>query len=523
MSLPWRAGTGRILFLAHRIELLSQAYQAAQKWNPTLNVGLDHGGVKACIGDQIVIASVQSVGATAPTRMLEFPPDHFDLIVVDEAHRSICAQYHRALQRFDGASQYLGITATPFRHDGVDLSNLWDEIVDPQLDLMWGIENGWLCEIKSYFVRSGVDISDLETRGDDFTEESLEAHTDTDWRNSHIISGMQEYAYDRKCFLVFASSVKHAEHLCEKINEKTQWKFEVVTGKTPKGKRKEIIAKLKSGEIDGLVGCQVFIEGFDEPRIDCIVMARPTKSLVQFSQSVGRGTRPHEDKQDLLILDIVDVCRKHEIVHLSDMFGEREVDFLGRSYSEVMRILKGAQELGVNTASKTTDEIEKEVKQIEDLMGGRIVEIPTTAVQIDLFQRVTTPTPEVDAASVFRWMKMRDRDYLLPSTRQLRTRLVADAVGNWRIEWKGREGTERKALGNGQRPPFKEADRVAKGLIEKLTGKPWSMFSRNAPWRNKKATTEDIAQLRNHGINALPGDLTRGAATDLASFLSMKV
>lgn len=519
MSIPWNAVEGRMLFLAHRKELLTQAFNAARRWNPDKKIALEHDIFKAREEDDIVIASVQGVGMEGSKRLREFGESHFDTIVVDEAHRSAAAMHLRSINRFSGHSLLIGLTATPFRHDGIDLSNIYDEIVDER-GIEWGIENGWLSEVRPYWIRSTVDLSDVETRGDDFVESSLDAQVNTDYRNSLIWSSLNEYASDRRRILVFASSVNHAKILAEQLSNHS-WPAKWVAGSTSKKEREGSIAWFAEDTDDRrcLVGCDVFIEGFDEPKIDCLVAAKPTKSLVKFSQMIGRGTRIHEYKPDLIVLDIVDVCSTHNIAHVSDMFGVREMDLLGMPLSAAIKKIKDAKDSGIETDGRSIADVDDDERQLKDIMGGRLVELPTKAVQVDLFSRVNKPAPEVDAGSVFRWLKMTGQSYMLPIGRKLSPKLTSDQLGNWRLEYRDGMGVRSHALGKSERPPFKGADKVMKRVIPEALSKPWKMFARNALWRNRPAEDGDISRLRKHGIQAYPTDLTRGAAIDLANFL----
>lgn len=518
MSIPWRVNPGKMLFLADRRELLRQAWKAAKLWNPTLDVGLDHETYRAAPQQDLVIGSIPAIGAKNTKRLLGFYEDHFKTVFFDEAHHAAAATHIRAMKRFAGADQIIGLTATPFRHDGFDLANIFDEIV-ATYDLTWGMEHGWLVDVRSYFVRSGVDISDLETRGGDFAEESLELALNTDYRNSLIIGALNEYAFDRKSILIFAASTGHVKILVDQLN-RYGWKAEGVVGATPKAERKEIFERFANGETRVMVGCMVPTEGYDNPRIDCIFFARPTKSLVLISQMLGRGLRPSPEtgKVDCLLLDIVDVCRNKDVAHLSDLFGVREFDCMGEGFLGIQKKVKKAQDLGIDPESGDASSLDEKIKAMEGFLGGRIVEIPTQAVQIDLFKRVNTPLPEVDALSVFRWARDPNGTYILPAASLHKPKLRRDAVGNWTMEYQSPSGAIAEALGKSDKPPFKKADSIMKRILPE-TGKPWDFFSRNASWRNRPAQKEDIDRLRRYSVDIIPDGLTRGAAADAVALI----
>lgn len=518
MSFPWRVNPGKMLFTADRRELLYQAWKAAKRWNPTLDVGLDHESYRAATQQDIVISSIPAIGAKESKRLTGFYHDHFSTVIIDEAHHAAAATHLRALKRFNGASLIGGLTATPFRHDKFDLANIFDEIV-ANYDLTWGIENGHLVDIESYFIRSGVDISDLETRGDDFTEESIEQSINTDYRNSHIISALNDHAYERKSILIFAASTKHVNVLVDQLN-RYGWPAAGVLGSTSPTERRDVFDRFGAGETRVLVGFGVPTEGYDCPRIDCVVLGRPTKSMVLLSQMVGRGVRPSPQtgKTNLLLLDIVDVCRNKEIVHLSDMFGVREFDCLGESFTLSQKKARKAEELGIDPESSDANDLEAKIKAMEGFLGGKIVDLPTHALQVDLFNRVATPLPEVDALSVFRWMKEPSGAYLLPSAIEHAPRLKRDPVGQWSVEYNSKGQRITEPLGKSERPPFKLADKIMKRILPE-TGKPWDFFARNASWRNRPAQKEDIDRLRQHKVDIFPDGLTRGVAADMVNWI----
>src|SRR5690606_24205845 len=102
----------------------------------------------------------------------------------------------------------------------------------------------------------------------------------------------------------------------------------MVSGSTPQEERRDILRRLTRGEIRVVANCAVLCEGFDEPTISCVVIARPTRSRALYTQMIGRGTRRHPDKADCLVMDVVGASNNHSLVTIPSLFGiEQEGQF----------------------------------------------------------------------------------------------------------------------------------------------------------------------------------------------------
>lgn len=260
---------------------------------------------------------------------------HFKYVIIDECHgvnpRKLDTMYSQFLEAI-GCKNVLGLTATPYRIQGTYFqergnmyytaslkminriagkkngkwSTFWKDIVY-KIETGDLIEQGYLCPIKYY--RDNVDISELQVNstGADFTTESLEKF----WNNKRLRRVAQAVEYSDKHHertLVFCSSIRQATNAAELI---TAMGIEcaVVTGKTPKKEREEIIDKFKAGGVKHLLNVGVFTTGFDAPVLDCIVLARPTFSLALYYQMVGRGVRldPDRPEKELHVYDLAGV------------------------------------------------------------------------------------------------------------------------------------------------------------------------------------------------------------------------
>lgn len=370
-ALAHRMG-GRTLVLAHRDELVQQAAaKVAEVW-PGVNVGIVKAERNEVHAD-VVVASVQTLAR--PARMAQLlqpftdpgllsgaPP--FGLVVVDEAHHAAADTYRAILDglragaascptcapdhddlwcagverpatpaevdagcelgvAYDpcpgrGGPLLLGVTATPDRGDGQGLADLFAEVVF-SYDMVWGIRSGYLSDLRG--LRVTLDALDLEkvkrSRGDYDAGSAGRALTAADAPEA-IVRAWKVHAADRRT-LVFTPTVALAEDVAEEYRLQGV-PAAMVSGSTPLDERRATLAAYSAGEVQVLVNCAVLTEGYDEPRTDCVVIARPTQSRALYAQMVGRGTRRHPDKTDCLVLDVVGAT-SHSLVTVPSLFG----------------------------------------------------------------------------------------------------------------------------------------------------------------------------------------------------------
>jgi hypothetical protein len=203
----------------------------------------------------------------------------------------------------------LGFTATPNRGDKVRLNDVFERIVFSR-DLRFGIKNGYLCDIYCLRVNIGYDLSAVHSRNGDYApgelNDAMQGTADA------IAQAYREHA--KGATLVFAVSVDHAEEIAKKIPGAV-----VVTGETKN--RASIIADFTAGKIPCLVNCMVFTEGTDIPRVETVIIARPTQSDSLYSQMVGRGLRLYPGKDKLTLIDCVGVTGKASLCTAPSLLG----------------------------------------------------------------------------------------------------------------------------------------------------------------------------------------------------------
>lgn len=290
------AGCRRILFIAHREEILRQSRDVFRQIIPKASLGLYYGGEKQGDAD-IVFASVQTL-----SRNLElFAPDAFDYIVVDEFHHAAAATYRAALDHF--SPQFLlGLTATPERMDGADLLSLCADNQVFDCGLVEGIRRGELVPFRYWGVPDPVDFEPIPWRNGKFDLILLEAAVETQERAQASFDEWQARRGERT--LAFCVSTHHADFMCEFFASHGIRCASVHSAPTS-APRNESIDALREGDLEVVFAVDLFNEGLDVPTIDTVLMLRPTESPIVFLQQLGRGLRTVEGKHELIVVDFI--------------------------------------------------------------------------------------------------------------------------------------------------------------------------------------------------------------------------
>ncbi|MCK4686587.1 MAG: DEAD/DEAH box helicase [Candidatus Lokiarchaeota archaeon] len=393
----------KTLILAHREELLDQARDELKEIESSLKIEIEQAGRSVLDKNtDVVIASVQTIGRVNSTRIQKFNPNDFGLIIIDECHHSTAETYKNVLRYFEVLKEednnsnkiLLGVTATPNRSDHTGLDMIFDEITF-NYSLQKGIKEGYLSNIKAFTVETKSDISGVGTRMGEFIDAELSDAINTENRNKLIVETYKELTLDTKA-LAFASNVEHTVSLAE-VFKSAGIRVGYILGSTNKEERKELLRKFKTGEKKVIINCNVLSEGFNEPSIETILMARPTKSSVNYSQQVGRGTRIFENKTHLNLIDFVDNLGNNNIITLPTLFG-------------CQATLKG-------TKGKFITEIVEKIESIKevnpDYNVGNIVDwndnesIDKVIKEINIFEQASIPI-EVKKYSTYSWLRKQD-------------------------------------------------------------------------------------------------------------------
>lgn len=297
---------GRVMILAHVKELLEQTTDKLNAICPEVRYGVYSAGLKRRDKtNPVIVAGIQSVYQ----RACEFDP--FDLIVIDEAHMippdgdGMYRQFLADAKVVNRNLRIIGFTATPFRlktgsictPDGF-LNQVCYEVGVREL-----IVQGFLCALITKAGINKADFSRLHVRADEFVADEVETLMDDERLVEAACGETVGYTGNRNAVLVFASGIKHGEHIVRVFREKHGIECGFVTGETPTGERDAILARFKAGALKYLCNVNVLTTGFDAPNIDCVVLVRPTLSAGLYYQMVGRGFRLHPSKQNCLVLD----------------------------------------------------------------------------------------------------------------------------------------------------------------------------------------------------------------------------
>lgn len=290
----------------------------------------------------ITIASVLSI--TSRDRLAKFDPSQYKLVLVDEAHHIVAAGYLRTLKHFNldrkttASPVLVGVSATFSRFDGLKLGAAIDEIVYHR-DYVNMIADKWLTDVIFTTVESSANLSKVRSGAfGDFQTGELSRVVNTDAVNDVTVRSWVAKAAGRRSTLVFCVDLAHVAGLTATFREKG-FDARAVTSETPRAERADLLAAFKRGEFPVLVNCGVFTEGTDIPNVDCIVLARPTRSRNLLVQMIGRGMRLHPGKKNCHILDMVSSLDTG-IVTTPTLFGLDPNELVNAASVEQMRRLQ---------------------------------------------------------------------------------------------------------------------------------------------------------------------------------------
>lgn len=294
---------GRVLFLAHRDELLSQAEAAFLQVRPDAKSGFYRGGQHDTDAD-LLFASVSTLSRSE--HLQRFAPDHFDYIVVDEFHHAAANGYRAVLHHF--SPQFLlGLTATPYRADNRDIFALCDGNVAYRVTFIEAIALGWLTPFRYFGLFDETNYEAVPWRNGRYDTEALAQAVETQARAAAILKAYHEHP--STATVGFCVSIQHARFMANYFTEHGVPALAVHSG-AESTDRAIAIGKLRQGEVKVLFTVDLFNEGVDIPEIDMVLFLRPTESPTIFLQQLGRGLRLREGKTHLTALDFIGNYRK---------------------------------------------------------------------------------------------------------------------------------------------------------------------------------------------------------------------
>ncbi|WP_270517586.1 DEAD/DEAH box helicase [Megamonas funiformis] len=295
-----KANPKRLLFLAHREQILKQACKTFAKIIPDIQYGILSANHKD-FHKPYLFATINML--SKEENLTQFAPTHFDYIIIDETHRVGASSYLKILNYFQ-PQFLLGMTATPERTDGFDIYQLFDHNIAYEIRLNQAMQENLLCPFH-YFGITDITVDDQEIN-DNSTFNDLT----TDARVTHIINQSQYYGFsgERLRGLIFCSHIEEAQILSQKFNERGFHTI-ALSGKDSQETRTNAIHKLEQKErstgLDYIFTVDIMNEGIDIPAINQIIMLRPTKSAIIFVQQLGRGLRKYPQKDYVVILDFI--------------------------------------------------------------------------------------------------------------------------------------------------------------------------------------------------------------------------
>jgi superfamily II DNA or RNA helicase len=420
---------GRILLVAHRKELIYQAVAHAKRAG--LTSGIEMAG-RYAKNEDVVIASVQSLNASTrcgdcfgegcdfctegkTKRFARFKARDFGLVTIDEGHHAVAKGYRNVLTWFgqNPNQKTLLVTATPKRADKKGLNNVCDSVAIT-VSLRDGIDGGWLVPIRQKFVTvDGLDISQVKTsKGDLASGEIEQAFLGTDENEERLLHAIVKPTLmeaDGRKTLVFASGKEHAEKLCAAFNANGV-DAEFVTDDTDDQSRQATVRRYTDGNLQVLVNCMVFTEGFDAPATAVVANCRPTKSESLYLQIIGRATRTLPGVVDgpetaeirkaaiaasakpyAIILDFVGNSGEHKLISVADVLAGKYVEPI--DLKEAIRIATETgeavdiEELAEKVRQARQEQAErKEQERLRRLMTNTKADhADYTAVDVDLF------------------------------------------------------------------------------------------------------------------------------------------
>lgn len=485
----------RVLILSHTDELVLQAAKKMRDVAPHREVGI----VKAERNEvhaHVVSASVQSLRSPARRDKLR----NVGLIIVDEAHHAIAPTYLAILRHFGALApeeapadwtptcRAAGFTATLVRGDQGKLRDVWEDVAFRR-DIAFMIRRGYLLDVRGKRVEvPDFDLSKVKKSGGDYAEGSLGDALIESLAPEVVAKAYVEHASDRQG-LIFTPTVASAYAFADAFNE-AGIKTEVVTGALARDERREILQRLADGDTQCVANCMVLTEGFDNPKVSCAVIARPTKSTGLYQQMVGRVLRPDltlpvAERGHALILDVVGVSRKHDLRSLVDLTDREDITDPDEDLSllelEDLILEEETEELGAGVPDDTYYAGPVDTKDFDPLARDS--------------KRTWGRTPD----GIY-WM-VAGTDHYVFLTESLDgdpgTFDVVWCTKTYRPNWRSPQAgmTEHKGLSFEMALSWAEEEADIRGGLGTKT-----LSTKSAKWRKDPATSGQIWKARQHGL-----------------------
>ncbi len=310
---------GRVLFMAATDELCDQAMRKADYLGIEAGLEKARSYARAMWNPDLVVTCVPTMSLK---RLAQWPPDYFNMLIVDECHHAISVSYKRILSHFRKA-WVLGLTATVDRGDNEDLGAVFESIAFVRdLPFAWNAPppGPYACDILPVQHDLGIDLRDLRKSAKDFTDSMLEARI---FPHIEALANLMKQEAGERSSLIFLPQVASATAMAtalQNLGVNAEWS----AGDDPNRKIK--VERYQNGEIQMLASCALFCEGFDAPRTSALGMYRPTRSRNLYAQQAGRGVRLYPGKTNCLLIDPGFLANEHDLVTPAELCDSPDLD-----------------------------------------------------------------------------------------------------------------------------------------------------------------------------------------------------
>lgn len=531
----------KVLIIAHREELLTQAVDKIQKANPNVRVGIEQADQYASMFCDVVVASIQTLQSQKFKRLHRLMKRHaFRIVIVDESHHASAATYRTALahlgflpmadasdeENTDVASYddvdkmtaalagwdaiapkdrlLIGVTATPNRSDSVGLSCVFQTLAF-QYGVRDAINDGWLVPVVPWVIETGTSLDAVRTNRGDFNQRELQDAVNHEQRNKLGVAGWKEHADDLST-LAFTVGVEHAHALAEEFR-KVGVAAIALSGETPKIDRRQALEAYSNGRIKVIANAQLFTEGTDLPITACILHAKPTKSATLYTQMSGRALRLYPGKTHAVLIDLVDVARRHSLQAAPVLYG----------------LPPGLRAQG-NDLRKVADALEAiQAKHPGFMVGAEAMTLEDMAARAHTFDIWSVPSlGDVGSNLAMNWIKVGEDSYRLQYPWEETTEMLLvekDLLGKFtvvlskRSKDKEKGGSLARTLAKGLLSA-QAALQTAETFLTTDRRAVMRLKDREAAWRSRPASSRQMAILQKMKAPVHPG-MTAGSASDL--------
>ena len=446
-----------------------------------------------------------------------------DGFVVHNCHHATAASYVAIFERFH--ARLVGVTATPSRTDGKPLGDVFSRIA-VDFGIRHLVQRGWLVPVAARVVRSDTDLSDVKQSAGDYAIGELQNAVNTDGRNHLIIAAMQRWGEGRQT-IVYCAGVDHARELAALMTV-AGMPAEAVWGEMPMEDRKAVLERFRRGEVRALTNFGVLTEGFDEPKVGCIVLARPTQSVLLLTQMVGRGTRPLEEiagtldatdplvrreaiaasgKPNVLVIDIQDVSHRMQATAATLAGLPGKFDAKG---GDIFRAADELEKIDPRLAARCLD-----ADKLRDLIAQ--VAAGLSVSEIDVLA-ATSLDPAVAAYSRFVWASTAPDTYAIRIGTDTLA-LAPNTLGQYTFSRMGRAPGGAWAMLKDHLPTIGEAFALADAFIAANYPEKIGLIDAEAKWRLDGPSDKQIEWLLKKGVfpsrTEVPASLTKGQASQL--------